>query len=317
MTRIEDLCHTHLSHKWLYHLDACAGSVLTPHDYITNVQKRLGNRAWTGFGQCRLCGSFLDPQLEHTEILQHRRRIGTTQISAERKHQCGRDDHGVAQQQVDWKKRMDWTRCRGSSITNANIILDLHAWCRLTSSRPLLSQDAVRPSMRVWLLPMQQQHEVTQRRLRLIANYLTTGMKSRICVTTAFTIVPLFGQRMGRSRHCFQPQRPTSVVDKIALLRQRAAMTRAILPNPSALAEWLLAGIIDRGSASFGVMSLLSTVELEDHDHVDSELTQPCQTTTTSLPSPVKRQRLCSHQASRCARLLPDAVCFLFSDVSA
>ena len=34
--------HTHVSHKWLYHLDACAGSVLTPHDYITNVQKRLG-----------------------------------------------------------------------------------------------------------------------------------------------------------------------------------------------------------------------------------------------------------------------------------
>ena len=65
-TLIEDLCHTHVSNNWLY-LDACAGSVLTPHDYITNVQKRLGNRAWTGFGQCRLCGSFLDPQLEHGE----------------------------------------------------------------------------------------------------------------------------------------------------------------------------------------------------------------------------------------------------------
>ena len=32
------------AHKWLYHLDACAGSVLTPHDNITNVQKRLGGR---------------------------------------------------------------------------------------------------------------------------------------------------------------------------------------------------------------------------------------------------------------------------------
>ena len=39
VTRIEDLCHAQVSHKWLYHLDACAGSVLTPHDYITNVQK--------------------------------------------------------------------------------------------------------------------------------------------------------------------------------------------------------------------------------------------------------------------------------------
>ena len=66
--RIEDLCHTHVSHKLRYHMDACAGSVLTPHDYITNVQKkRLGNKAWTGCGECRLCASFLDLQLEHGE----------------------------------------------------------------------------------------------------------------------------------------------------------------------------------------------------------------------------------------------------------
>ena len=67
VTRIEDLCRTQVSHTWLYHLDAGTGSVLTPHDYITNVQKRLGNKVRTGFGQCRLCGSFLDPQLEHGE----------------------------------------------------------------------------------------------------------------------------------------------------------------------------------------------------------------------------------------------------------
>ena len=73
VTRIEDLCHTHVSHKWLHHLDACAGSVLTPHDCATIVQKRLGNRAWKGLGECRLCGSFLDPQLEHGETLQHGR----------------------------------------------------------------------------------------------------------------------------------------------------------------------------------------------------------------------------------------------------
>ena len=37
-----------------------AGSVLTPHGYVTNVHKRLGNRLWEGDGQCRCCGSFLD-----------------------------------------------------------------------------------------------------------------------------------------------------------------------------------------------------------------------------------------------------------------
>ena len=67
ITRIEDLCRRQVSHKRLYHLDACAGSVLTPHDCITNVQKRLGNQPWTCFGQCRICGSFLGPQLEHGE----------------------------------------------------------------------------------------------------------------------------------------------------------------------------------------------------------------------------------------------------------
>ena len=40
--------------------------VRCPHDYITNVQRRLDNRAYTGFGQCRLCG-FLDSPLEHGE----------------------------------------------------------------------------------------------------------------------------------------------------------------------------------------------------------------------------------------------------------
>ena len=65
VTRIEDLCHTHVSHKWLYHLDACAGSdAARPHHQC--AEKRLGNRVWTGFGEC-LCGSFLDPQMEHGE----------------------------------------------------------------------------------------------------------------------------------------------------------------------------------------------------------------------------------------------------------
>ena len=39
---------------------------------------------------------------------------------------------------------------------------------------------------------------------------------------------------------------------QIALLRRRAAMTRAVLPNPSARAEWLLSGIIDRALHHWG-----------------------------------------------------------------
>ena len=34
--------HTHVSHNWLYHLFACAGSVLAPHDIVVKVK-----RSWT------------------------------------------------------------------------------------------------------------------------------------------------------------------------------------------------------------------------------------------------------------------------------
>ena len=65
VTRIENLCHTQVSHKWLHILDACAGSVVTPQLCITNVQRRLGNRLWICGGHCRCCAFFLDSQLEH------------------------------------------------------------------------------------------------------------------------------------------------------------------------------------------------------------------------------------------------------------
>ena len=43
VTGIEDLCHTQGSHKWLCHLDACAGSVLTPHDFVSRPAATLTN----------------------------------------------------------------------------------------------------------------------------------------------------------------------------------------------------------------------------------------------------------------------------------
>ena len=39
---------------------------------------------------------------------------------------------------------------------------------------------------------------------------------------------------------------------QIALLQRRAAMARAVLPNPAARAEWLFAGIIDRALHHWG-----------------------------------------------------------------
>ena len=45
------------------HLDACTGKCPHAAYWIASVQKRLGSGVWMGGGQCRCCGSFLDPQL--------------------------------------------------------------------------------------------------------------------------------------------------------------------------------------------------------------------------------------------------------------
>ena len=61
MARIEDVRGLHVSHTWLFHLDACVGSVLAPYDFVFNVQKRRGHRSCLEEGPCCLRGAFLDP----------------------------------------------------------------------------------------------------------------------------------------------------------------------------------------------------------------------------------------------------------------
>ena len=132
VSRIEDLCHAQVSHKWLYHLDACAGSVLTPDDFITNVPQRLGNRVWVGGGQCRCCGFLLDPQLEHAEpcCSAEATRVHNACVHAA---VCGMKlaDPGIT------------TETRGLLLRNPG---------RLIFSLPLLSPEAVRPGRLCGLL---------------------------------------------------------------------------------------------------------------------------------------------------------------------
>ena len=128
-----------------------------PHDYITNVQKRLGNRVWT------------------RRNLQHRRSHSRTLRMSSR---CG----------LRFKTCRPYGTQRGSQLRNPG---------RLIFSPPLLSQDAVRLWMCVRHLPMKHRPEETQGRQRLIENCLPTGMKSQTFANKAFTIDPLSGRRMG------------------------------------------------------------------------------------------------------------------------
>ena len=65
---MRELMHKEVSHKWLLHLDPQSGDVLAQTDFVSNVQKRLGNNILGGDIVCRLCGSHLDPQVDHAEI---------------------------------------------------------------------------------------------------------------------------------------------------------------------------------------------------------------------------------------------------------
>ena len=67
LDRVRELRHADVSHKWLGHLDTRSGSVLAAADFVLNVQKRLGAISHAGTLLCRLCGTQLDPQVEHSE----------------------------------------------------------------------------------------------------------------------------------------------------------------------------------------------------------------------------------------------------------
>ena len=70
LARLRELRHPQVSHQWLWHLDTTKGAVLTEADYVICVQKRIGARAiecGEDVPACRLCEAPLDPQAEHCE----------------------------------------------------------------------------------------------------------------------------------------------------------------------------------------------------------------------------------------------------------
>ena len=245
VTRIEDLCHTHVSHKWLYHLDACAGRVLTPQD----------SRSWTGPGECRSCGCFLNPHLEHAD----------TCSTAE----ATRGHYACVQALVCDLKLEDpgiTAEPRGLTASQSRPA-DIFTTVSVPGRSAALDVCVASPNAA--------QLEETQRRQPSIVNSHIIEAKFQNCMTKVFTIAPLFGRqtdghtqqpprtfqyaadiaanRNGQPKSAKSLQRRWKHQIQIALLRRRAAMSRAVLPNPSLSGSMSpRRGLIDRAVQHWG-----------------------------------------------------------------
>ena len=152
VTRIEDLRHACLTLMALPLGRVRGGSVLTPHDYIATVQKRLGNRLWVGGGVSLL--RFLPrPTVGTSRNLQHRRSHART---------------------------LRVQNPEGAPLRNPG---------GLIFSPPLLCPDVAPPWTFVW--PLLLRLADTQRRRYLIANSRTTETKSWDSDNRAFNIARL------------------------------------------------------------------------------------------------------------------------------
>ena len=167
----------HVSHKWLHQIDACAGSVLTPHDYITKRADETWQQSVDRLWAVPLMRLLLGPTAGTRRNLQHRR-------SHERTLRM-RSPRGLRQK---LQTQASLRNPGGAQLRNPG---------RLIFSPPLPSQDAVRPWMCVWPPLMQQQHEGTRCRRHSIVSWRTTRMKSENLDNRTFTTARLSGQRMG------------------------------------------------------------------------------------------------------------------------
>ena len=188
-------------------------------------------------------------------------------------------------------------------------------------------QDAARLWTCVWPLPTLHRSEETLRKQPLIVNYHITDHKYLIFVVRHPLPVFSFGQptggrtllsltavyatdiassRNGQQMSAKSLQHRWKHEIQTALLRRRAAMTRAVFPKPSARAEWLFAGLIDRAVNHWARAHPLDGGDGDDdadtgrdtaiHDDDDD---------IASLAS--QQSHHCSTQASSCACSPPGA----------
>ena len=210
--------------------------------------------AYTGPGQCRLCGSFLDSHLEHGETC-------STAEATRGHYACVHAVFGglqLAEPGITTEPRG-----RPADFFTAAAVPGRSWTC-------------------VWRPPMQQQPEVMQHRRFLIVKSHITDIKLQTFEFKASYVAPWFGQQTVDHTHkcnmqqyvaaCRNGQQMSTKALQhrwkreipTAFLRRRAAVTRAVPPHTSAR-ELLLAGLMDREPPAIG-SELTRLGGGDDHD---------------------------------------------------
>ena len=224
------------------------GGVLTGTDFVINIQKRMGNRVHDGDAACRLCGSHLDPQLEHSETC-------STAEATRGHYACVRalvDGLRLADPAITTEPRgLTTSTSRPADIFTTAAVpgrgaaLDV---CVASPNAAAAMGDAAAAAFRRKLHRYRREiselaaANITFRPLVWTADGRPHPAVTRTLQFAAQIAVTRNGQQtsaaalVGRWKHEIQ----------IAILRRRAAMTRAVLPRSSAKQLWLLSGQPDR-----------------------------------------------------------------------
>ncbi len=243
---LRDLRHKKVSHRWLWHMDSCRGSVLATCDYVADVQRRLGACMLQTEAVCRLCGAPLDPQLVHSECCDT---AGAT-----------RGHYAVVQSMVGGLKFADPGVCtepRGLTNTRSRPA-DIFTTAAVPGRRAALDVCVASPNAAA--AAGDAAEAAFKRKLRRYRNEIpqlaAAGISYRPLVWTAtgrphpaVTRTMQYAAELAANRSEQHADSASMLARwrhevQIAILRRRAAMLRAVLPRPSARAEWLLTGFV-------------------------------------------------------------------------
>ena len=251
LQRLRELRHPEVSHDWLWHLDSRSGSVLSEADYIVCVQNRRGNRSVEGEMACILCGAQLDSGLEHCETC-------ATSEATRGHYACVRAlvdglrlaDAGVSTEPLGLTSTTDRPAdvLTTAAVPGRSAALDV---CIASPNAAGAQQDAAEAAFRRKLrryrnaIPELAEAGIAFRPLVWTADGRPHPAASRTLCYAAQQAARKSGQGdpgalLRRWKHEVQ----------IAILRRRAAMSRAVMPALSARDAWLLTGETQGGPGS-------------------------------------------------------------------